>query len=73
MSTTDKYVTLYKPYLSIVLPDDTLTISDSDIVSISFIHNYDTMTYPIVRVRLYSDISVIQSICDKPDEHRRQK
>ena len=68
MSTTDKYVTLYKPHLSIVLPNDTLTISDSDIVSISFIHNYDTMTYPIVRVRLYSDISAIQSICDKPDD-----
>lgn len=68
MATTEKYVTLYKPQLSIVLQDDILTLSDSEIVSISFIHNYDTMTYPIIRIRLYSDISTIQTICDKPDD-----
>lgn len=67
MSTTDKYVTLYKPNISIVLPNETLNIVNSDIVTISFIHNYDTMTYPIIRLRLYSDISVIQTICDDPD------
>ena len=68
MSTTDKYVTLYKPSISIMIPNETLKISDSDIVSISFIHNYDTMTYPIIRLRLYSDISVIQTICENPDD-----
>jgi hypothetical protein len=68
MPTTDKFVTLYRPNVSIVLPDETLNISNSDIVTISFIHNYDTMTYPIIRLRLYSDISVIQTICDNPDD-----
>ena len=68
MSTTDKFVALYRPNVSIVLPDETLNISNSDIVTISFIHNYDTMTYPIIRLRLYSDISVIQTICDSPDD-----
>lgn len=68
MAAEDKYVTLYKPNISIVLPNDTLDIDLADIVSISFIHNYDTMTYPIIRVRLYSDISVIQTICDNPDD-----
>ncbi|MBR5296970.1 MAG: hypothetical protein IKU29_03770 [Parabacteroides sp.] len=68
MSTADKFVTLYKPMLSMVLPTDTLIISDSEIVSITFIHNYDTMTYPIIRIRLYSDISVIQSLCDNPND-----
>lgn len=68
MSTTDKYVTLYRPAISIVLPDQYLNMSDSDIVSISFIHNYDTATYPIVRLRLYSDISTIQTICDNPND-----
>lgn len=68
MSTRDKYVTLYKPNISVVIPNNTLIIPDSDIVSISFIHNYDTMTYPIIRVRLYSDISTIQTICENPDD-----
>lgn len=68
MLTTDKYVTLYKPIISIMVPNETIKISDSDIVSISFIHNYDTMTYPIIRMRLYSDISIIQSICENPND-----
>lgn len=68
MSTTDKYVTLYKPNISLVTPDQILEISDSEIVSITFIHNYDTMTYPIIRLRLYSDISVIQSLCESPND-----
>jgi hypothetical protein len=68
MSATDKYVALYKPLISVVLPNNTLNIVASDIVSISLIHNYDTATFPIIRVRLYSDISIIQSICDNPDD-----
>lgn len=68
MASSDKYVTLYKPSISVVLPTDTISISNSDIVSITFIHNYDTMTYPILRVRLYSDISIIQTICESPDD-----
>lgn len=68
MSTTDKFVTLYSPAISVVLPNETLNISISDIVSISFIHNYDTATFPIVRLRLYSDISVIQTICENPND-----
>lgn len=68
MSTTDKFVTLYKPNISLVLPSERLSVPASDIVSISFIHNYDTMTYPIIRVRLYSDISIIQSLCEYPND-----
>ena len=68
MSTIDKYVTLYKPSISIILPTETLNIVDSDIVTISFIHNYDTMSFPIIRLRLYSEISVIQTICENPND-----
>jgi hypothetical protein len=68
MSTTDKYVTLYKPSISVVTPNETLNMPTADIVSISFIHNFDTSTYPIIRVRLYSDISTIQAICENPND-----
>jgi hypothetical protein len=61
-------VTLYQPAIAVILPNETLNISVSDIVSISFIHNYDTATFPIVRLRLYSDISVIQTICENPND-----
>ena len=73
MSTIDKYVTLYKPSISIILPTETLNIVDSDIVTISFIHNYDTMSFPIIRLRLYSDISVIQTICDNPNDIEEER
>ena len=66
-SIRDKYVTLYYPAMSLVTSGNINTISNSDIVSISFIHNYDTMTHPIIRLRLYSDISLIQTLCDDPD------
>lgn len=68
MSTTDKFVTLYKPNISLVLPNDTISVSNSEIVSVAFINNYDTMTYPIIRIRLYSDISVIQTLCESPND-----
>lgn len=68
MSTTDKFVTLYKPNISLVLPNDTISVSNSEIVSVALINNYDTMTYPIIRIRLYSDISVIQTLCESPND-----
>jgi hypothetical protein len=51
-----------------VLPNDTISVSNSEIVSVAFINNYDTMTYPIIRIRLYSDISVIQTLCESPND-----
>lgn len=68
MSASDKYQALYQIHLNLSIPEISLPISDSDVVSVSFIHNYDTMTYPIIRVRLYSDISVIQTITEYPND-----
>lgn len=65
---TDQFLTLYKPSVRLVVNNEIISIPVSDIVSISFIHNYDTMTFPIIRLRLYSDISIIQKICDYPDD-----
>lgn len=64
----DKYSVLYKTNIIVVAGSEVIKIPTSDIVSYSYICNYDTMTYPIFRVRLYTDLSNIQLICDKPDE-----
>ena len=45
-----------------------INIPSSDIVSFSMIHNYDTMTFPIIRLRLYSDISIIQMMTEYPND-----
>lgn len=64
----DRFAAMYNVNLSIVLNRDKyITVSGSDIVSISFINNYDTMTYPIIRIRIYSDLSLIQSMLEFPD------
>ena len=64
----DIYVTMYKTSgLNVSLGDDMITVPVSDIVSVTFIHNYDTATYPVIRFRIYSDLDKIQTICEHPD------
>lgn len=67
MFSPDKYSVLYKTDVDLIIDKTVINVSTSDIVSIAYICNYDTMTYPIIRVRLYSDLSIIQELCDKPD------
>ena len=54
--------------MSLIINGNINMISQSDIVSIAMINNYDTMTYPIIRVRLYSDISLIENLTEYPDD-----
>lgn len=69
MKSTDRYSSLYKINIALIINKiNVINISSSDIVSMTFINNYDTMTFPIIRVRLYSDISVIQSITEYPND-----
>ena len=65
---SDRFCTLYNISMNIVLNNDTyIPINSSDIVSLSFIHNYDTNMFPIIRVRLYSDLAIIQKMLEFPD------
>lgn len=43
-------------------------LSGSDIVSISIINQYDSATYPIIRVRVYADMNMIENINENPDD-----
>lgn len=61
-----QYAVLYKINLALSV-NEVININTSDIVSITMIHNYDTMTYPIIRIRLYSDIKIIEQIVSDPD------
>lgn len=65
---SEKYSTMYRVLMTLVLNRDKyIKIDPSDIVSISFINEYDTKTFPIIRVRLYTDVSVIQDMVEFPD------
>lgn len=64
----DSYSTLYKVSLALIVnSNNIININTSDIVSIAFVNNYDTMTFPMIRIRLYTDINVIQNIAESPD------
>lgn len=64
----DKYSVLYTIALTVVLNKDTyINIPSSDIVSIAFVHNYDVKTYPIIRVRLYTDLENVLQMLEFPD------
>lgn len=69
----DKYSCLYKIGCTIQskpAEEDSyyVSLSSSDIVSISYIHNYDTAVFPIVRVRLYVDLTVFEKVVEYPDD-----
>lgn len=68
MNTTNRYATFYRVNLALVVNNEVITIPTSDIVSIAFINNYDTMTFPIIRIRLYSDIRIFQDITAFPND-----
>lgn len=45
----------------------TYSIQASNLISVAFIHNYDTATYPIIRLRMYADMEVVENINVDPD------
>ena len=71
MNTAKKYSTLYKISCNVsVLVDskrEGINIPHSDIVSIAFMHDYDDTTFPIIRLRLYTDLSTMEKINQAPD------
>lgn len=67
MENTNHYSVLYVPNLALTSPSWNHVIKQSDIVSITIIHQYDIKTFPIFRLRLYSDIDVIQHLTNDPD------
>lgn len=64
----DKFSTLYKISMILISGDQVINVSAGDIVSIAIICNYDTMTHPVIRVRLYPDISVVRTVASDPSK-----
>ena len=68
---TDKFSVLYSLHVTIITKGkegSTISVSPSDIVSTAMIHDYDNATYPIIRLRLYSDLSLIEELTKYPDQ-----
>ena len=62
------YQVMYKVGLNLSVNGECYKINPADIVSISIINNYDTMTYPIIRIRINTDLELIQNVMEYPDE-----
>ena len=68
---TDRFSVLYKPSLILYTKTDngtTMNIPSSDIISITIIHDFDNATFPIIRIRLYSDLTVMENLTQFPDQ-----
>jgi hypothetical protein len=61
------YSTLYSIDFRLNANGEIIKISPGDVVSFLIDNDYDGNTYPIVRLRLYSDLTVIQKIAECPD------
>ena len=60
-----QYATLYQMNLSISdNKNDIHKISPSDVISLTIDNNYDSMTYSMIRFRLYLDMNIIRMICE---------
>lgn len=46
---------------------DIINVSKDDILSIAIIHNYDSSMYPIIRIRIYADLSMMEKLSENPD------
>lgn len=62
-----KYTVLYRLSMVLNTKNKIIKVPNSDVISITKINNYDTMTFPIIRIRLYSDISILEDMIDYPD------
>lgn len=71
MNTAKRYSTLYKVSCRLSVLDGSVRkgvqVSNSDIVSISIMHEYDTNTFPIIRLRLYTDLTTMELLNQAPD------
>lgn len=45
-----------------------IKLPSSDIVSISIINNYDTATFPIIRLRIYTELENVLYLTEDPDD-----
>lgn len=61
------YSVLYKISMSLLTPEDSFVVPSDDIISIAIINEYDTNTYPIVRIRLYTDITTYHMLAEYPN------
>ena len=64
-TTTDKFSALYRITMSLIIDKTIISIPTADIISISFINNYDALTFPIIRIRLYADISIMENLAEQ--------
>ena len=44
-----------------------INITKDDIISIAIIHNFDSSMYPIIRIRIYADLSMMEKLTENPD------
>ena len=49
----------------VINESEVINISNGDIVSLSILNQYDEKVHPMIRLRLYSDISLLQKIMPK--------
>lgn len=64
----DRYHILYAVGAAITAGESTINIEPADIVSVSFMCQYDKYTYPIIRLRIYTDIENVLQITDNSED-----
>lgn len=65
---TESYSVLYRISLVIIVGTTLYELKSSDIVSISIMNNYDTRTFPIVRIRLETELDMMEMIGEYPND-----
>lgn len=61
------YNTMYQVGIGLWVGGKYISVNSSNIISIAILHRYDSATYPIIRVRLYADMALIEMINEDPD------
>ena len=64
----EQYSVLYKVSVNVSVNNQTYNIPTSSIISIAMIHQYDTLSFPIIRIKLETDLSILQNLLEYPDD-----
>lgn len=62
------YSVLYKLSITIKVGDKSVIVTSGDVVSIAIMSYYDDYVAPIIRLRLYSDLTLAEKITENPDD-----
>lgn len=61
------YNMMYQLNIGLWVGGSYIRVNPTDVISVAILHRFDSATYPIIRIRFYADMALIENITEDPD------